>query len=184
MNIFTENFDLVNDVAPGRHFYQFYKTSDDLLKVLLPYWKSGVQKKNFCFWVVPAFMTTEQAKASLSRVISNINDLIYNGAFEIVPHAEWYGDGETFDGDLVLSKYLNRIKEAISNGFSVVRLSGDLAGFQPHLWSAVQEYEANCQSQIHMMPCIALCSYPLHTLRLQQTKDVLDHHHSALVAKV
>lgn len=184
MDHIKKDFDLSHDIAPGKHFYQFYKSSEDLLRVLLPYWEAGVRKNNFCFWVIPVFMNVGDAKTALRSSIRNIDELIRVGKFEIVSHVEWYGDGKTFDGDMTIYRYTNKMKEAISKGFSVVRVAGDTSGFEPHLWSDLQEYERKGQSQIHMMPCIVLCSYPLHQLRLQQTKDVLDAHHSVLVAKV
>ncbi len=179
-----EDFDNIHDIAPGKHFYQFYKSPDDLLRILIPYWKSGVQKKNFCFWVIPVFMTVEEAKAELREAIPNIQDLINSGHFEIVLHADWYGDGETFDGDLVIERYIKKMKWAVTHGFPLVRVAGDTSGFKPHLWNALQEYERKGQSQVHLLPCVVLCSYSIHSLRLQQTKDVLDHHHGVLVAKV
>ena len=184
MRNFKEDFDLVHEIAPGKHFYQFYKSPDDLLGILVRYWRAGVQKKNFCFWVLPAYMSVEEAKAVLIPAIPQLDELLYEGSFEIVPHVNWYGDGETFDGDLVIQKYVDKMKEAISNGYSVIRVAGDTSGFKPHLWNALQEYEHKGQEQIHMLPCIALCSYPINSLRLQQTKDVLDNHHAVLVARV
>ena len=179
-----DDFDSLHDVAAGRHFYQFYKSAEDLYKVLIPYWQAGVEKGNFCFWVVPVFLTLENARELLSAAIPDLDRLIAEGKFELAAHADWYGDGETFDGDGVLGKYIGKIEEAISRGFSVVRIAGDTSGFKPHLWPLFQEYEKKGHAEIDSLPCIVLCSYSLHDLRLQQTKDVLDHHHGVLIAKV
>jgi len=184
MKPYDQNFDLLHDIAPGKHFYQFYKSPQDLLKVLVPYWHSGVRHGNFCFWAIPSFMTVAGAFEALTPDIPNIGSLIQSRRFEIVTHSDWYGDGETFDGNEVIKKYTGMIEETIRRGFSTIRIAGDTSGFQPHLWDLLQEYECIGQSQIDTMPCIALCSYPLHDLRLQQTKDVLDHHHGVLIARV
>ena len=180
---FKEDFDLLHDINPGKHFYQFYKDPNDLLKALAPYWEAGVQKGNYCFWIAPVYMTVREAKAALTE-IPHIEEAFQKGSFEIVSHEDWYGDGETFDGDLVLNKFTIKLKEVVSRGFSIMRCAGDAFGFKQHLWSALQEYERKGQSQIHEFPCIALCSYPIHMLRLQQTRDVLDNHHGVLVAHV
>lgn len=180
----TQDFDLLHDVSPGRHFYQFYRFPEDLLKVLNPYWQTGVRKGNFCFWVVPAFMTLEEAVESLSASIPHIETLINSKKFEMVTHEEWYGNGENLNIRGMVQKYTAKIKSAIENGFSCVRMAGDASGFRKSAWPLLQDYEKVGQSQIHSMPCIALCSYPLHELSLHQTKQVLDHHHSVLVAKV
>ena len=184
MRNFKEDFDLVHEIVPGKHFYQFYKSPEDLFRILVNYWEAGVQKKDFCFWALPVHLSIEEAKAILKPTIPELDELLFKGSFEIVLHQDWYGDGETFDGELVVAKYIGKMKEAIANGFSVIRVAGDTTGFKPHLWNTLQEYERRSQESIHMLPCIALCSYPIHSLRLQQTKDVLDHHHAVLVAKV
>ena len=181
---YREDFDLVNDIAPGKHFYQFYKSPGDLLQIIVPYFEAGVRKNNFCFWALPPFLTVEKAKEALARSIPNIDDLIQMGNFEIVTKLEWYGNGETFDGNFVLKKYVNKIKEAISRGFSIIRLTGDMSDTKSDLWPTVQEYEQKVQSQMDLLPCIVLCSYSIHELHLQQTKEVLDCHHSVLIAKV
>ena len=178
-------FDNLHDVVPGKHFYQFYKTQDDLLQVLISYWKSGIEKGNFCFWVAPHFLTIAKARRFLSDELTGFSSYYAKGSFEIRSHAEWYGDGETFDGDAVAKKYLEKIKEALVRNFQIVRIAGDAGGFKPNTWPALRDYERKGQSLMKEMTCaIALCSYPLHRLSLQETKDVLDSHHGVLVAKV
>lgn len=184
MNQFREDFDLMHDITPGRHFYQFYKNPDDLLKVLIPYWYAGVQKKHYCFWSIPSFLTIEKAKFYLAKALPRIEQLIQEGAFELVTHHDWYGNGEYFNGDEMIDRYQKKVKQILKNGFSIIRFAGDASGFKPQVWPELKAYEQKGHAQIHKFPCIALCSYPLHELKLQQTKDVLDSHHGVLVAKV
>ena len=179
-----QDFDVLHDIGPGRHFYQFYKNKEDLLKVLLLYWQSGIQKGDFCFWVVPGFMTVDEATEFLEQNIPEFEEHAAMGGFELREHAEWYGTSECFDGDLVMGKYVNKMKEAIGNGFHVIRVSGDMGSYEAAKWPLLREYERKGHARIHELPCIALCSYPIHDLNLQETKDVLDNHHGVLVAKV
>lgn len=180
----TEDFDLMHDVEPGKHFYQFYKSEEDLIKVMLLYWQSGIDKGDFCFWVVPDFMTVKKAREILSSQLKNFHNHELLGGFELVPHIAWYGDGETFDGDATTAKYEQKITEAIQKGFKIARVSGDASGFKPHVWPQLRDYERKGHAKIHNFPCIALCSYPIHQLGLQETRDVLENHHGVLVAKV
>ncbi|MBI4388455.1 MAG: MEDS domain-containing protein [Candidatus Omnitrophica bacterium] len=184
MALVEEDFDLLHDVNPGKHFYQFYKSPEDLLKVLIPYWKAGIQKGDFCFWVAPSFLTVSEAKSTLGKVVSSLDFLVAKGCFEIISHATWYGDGEIFDGDLVFAKFMVKLEEVSRKGFRVMRVAGDASGHKPHLWSSVREYEVKSHAKITGSNFIALCSFPLHELKLQQTKDVLETHHSALIARV
>jgi len=134
--------------------------------------------------VLPSFMNQDQARDVLVKDIPQIDHLIEEQKFEMMLHHDWYGDGETFDGDAMIEKYTNKIIEMIDLGFSVVRVAGDASGFKPHLWQQIIDYERQGHARIDQIPCIALCCYPIHHLRLQQTKDVLDTHHGVLIAKI
>jgi len=179
------HFDLLHDVVPGRHFYQFYKSQNDLLQVLVSYWKAGIEKNNFCFWVVPYFLSVENARQFLSDEIPQFRFYEAKGGFELEPHVAWYGDGDTFDGDLVAKKYIDKMKEVLSRGFQIIRIAGDTSGLKPHVWPELRAYERKGHALMKdLTNVIALCSYPLHRLSLQETKDVLDSHHGVLVVKV
>ena len=184
MTRILENFDILHDVNPGKHFYQFYRSPDDLLKVLIPYWSGGIKKGDYCFWVLPSLMIIEDAVSQLREMIPNIDTLFQKKKFEIVSHDNWYGDGTNFNIQAMIQKYTDKIQEAVRRGFTTVRIAGDMSGFKTSAWQAVQEYERVAQDNVKSLPCIALCSYPLHDLSLHQTKQVLDHHHGVLVAKV
>ncbi|MHC4720030.1 MAG: MEDS domain-containing protein, partial [Planctomycetota bacterium] len=43
--------EIVGDVPWGTHFCQFYQTKDDLIDVLVPYFKAGLKNNEFCMWV-------------------------------------------------------------------------------------------------------------------------------------
>jgi hypothetical protein len=43
---------VVGDVPWGTHFCHFYETKQDLLDTLIPYFKAGLESKEFCLWVV------------------------------------------------------------------------------------------------------------------------------------
>src|SRR3977135_2824524 len=43
---------LVGDVPWGTHFCHFYETKEDLLDILVPYFKAGLENNESCVWVV------------------------------------------------------------------------------------------------------------------------------------
>lgn len=42
---------LTGDFAWGTHLCQFYQTRDDLVDVLVPYFKTGLENNEFCMWI-------------------------------------------------------------------------------------------------------------------------------------
>ncbi|MGZ5556010.1 MAG: MEDS domain-containing protein, partial [Candidatus Aminicenantales bacterium] len=42
---------IIGDVSWGTHFCQFYRTAQDLLDILVPYFVAGLQNNEFCMWI-------------------------------------------------------------------------------------------------------------------------------------
>ena len=43
---------VVGDMPWGTHFCYFYETKQDLLDILVPYFKVGLENNEFCLWVI------------------------------------------------------------------------------------------------------------------------------------
>jgi hypothetical protein len=42
--------DIIGDLPWGAHFCQFYQTKEDLMDILVPYFKAGLENNEFCLW--------------------------------------------------------------------------------------------------------------------------------------
>src|SRR2546429_1890855 len=67
----------VGEMPWGTHFCHFYETRDDLLQTLLPFFKAGLERGEFCAWVVSEPLTETgvwhplgEAGPGLSRYVS------------------------------------------------------------------------------------------------------------------
>jgi signal transduction histidine kinase len=70
---------VVGDIPWGTHFCHFYETKQDLLDILVPYFKAGLESKEFCLWVVSnsELLTVEEAQgAERRRVARELHDEI------------------------------------------------------------------------------------------------------------
>jgi hypothetical protein len=50
-NIRRSGIDIIEDVPWGTQFYQFYQSKEDLLDILIPYFKARLENNEFCMWV-------------------------------------------------------------------------------------------------------------------------------------
>jgi len=50
-NLRKSGIEALGNVPWGTHFCQFYQTTEDLTDILVPYFKSGLENNEFCFWV-------------------------------------------------------------------------------------------------------------------------------------
>ncbi len=66
--------DVVGDVAAwGAHFCLFYETKQDLLDTLISYCKSGLEREEYCLWIVAEPLTIEEARAALKNAVPDLD---------------------------------------------------------------------------------------------------------------
>ena len=90
--------DLIGEVPWGTHFCQFYETKEDLVDMLVPYFKAGLENNEFCMWITSEPLGVEEAKA-LEKKLPNINDYLEKGQLEILPYTKWYVHEGEFDSE-------------------------------------------------------------------------------------
>src|SRR5438270_12564332 len=83
---------IVGDVPLGTHFCTFYETKQDLLDILVPYFKTGLESKEFCLWIISnsELITIEEAKAALEEAVADLDRHLAEGRIEIVSHDQWF----------------------------------------------------------------------------------------------
>lgn len=55
---------ITGDVPWGRHFCQFLQDEQDLIDILVPYFKTGLENNEYCMWFTPEPLGAEGAKRS------------------------------------------------------------------------------------------------------------------------
>lgn len=84
--------DIIGDVSWGTHFCQFYQTREDLIEILIPYFKAGLENNEFCMWITSIHFGVE--KINRIRLTKKIKNPILLAAREIKAQAAWmYGLG-------------------------------------------------------------------------------------------
>jgi hypothetical protein len=75
-NMRRTGIDVIGDVPWGTHFCQFYETSQDLIEILVPYFKEGLAANEFCMWVTSEPLQVDQATAALRSAVPDLDDYI------------------------------------------------------------------------------------------------------------
>ncbi len=109
---------LIGDLPWGSHFCQFYQTRKDLLDVLVPYFKAGLENNELCVWVTPEGLDVEVAKKALKKAVPHFETYSKNGRIEIIPSGLWHARGGK-SGKAIAS----RVDKAISEGLDGLRLA-------------------------------------------------------------
>jgi DNA-binding CsgD family transcriptional regulator len=164
----------VGEVPWGTHFSIFYETKKDLLDIVVPFFKAGLQANEFCLWIVAEseLLTVNEAKAVLHAAFPESDQLLKNGNIEIVPYYKWFLSGRAVDVCKAIARFRQKVREAVDKGFSGTRLTGSPAWMRNNLRArSFREFEQKFDGQLTHEQMIAACTF---SLGLSGAEDILD----------
>ena len=172
----STGINIIGDTPWGTHISQFYQTKDDLIDMLVPYFKAGLENNEFCMWLTSEPLGVDDARKSLGKEVGNLDNYIAKGQIEILDSGEWYTKGGKFEPDMVSQNWARKETQASVLGFDGMRVSGNISWLQRDQRRAFAEYEADLEKEIGNYRMIALCSYPLDKCVPSDVLDVLKNH--------
>jgi hypothetical protein len=172
---------LIGNVSWGTHFCQFYQTKIDLLEILVPYFKAGLENNEYCMWVTAENLGVDEASEALKKAVPDLDDYFKKGQIEIFPYTEWYIRNGRFNAKKVLAGWVERHDSALKKGFYGLRLTGNTFWIEKHDWQAFAEYESAVHGVIGGYKMIGLCAYSLEKCGVPEILDVVKNHEFALV---
>ncbi|WP_410509125.1 PAS domain S-box protein [Methanosarcina hadiensis] len=175
--------DIIGDIPWGTHFCQFYQTEEDLIEIVVPYFKAGLENSEFCMWITSQPLSVDEAKEALRKSVPDIDDHINKGQIEIIPHEEWYLKEGVFDSERVLNGWVEKLNNALENGYDGLRLSGNTFWLEKRDWDSFVDYEKEIDRILGNYRMIALCTYCLDRCSSTGIIDVVVNHQFALIKK-
>ena len=173
--------DILGDVPWGTHFCLFYESKQDLIDILVPYFKTGLENNEFCMWVTSEPLNAQQAKKALERVVKDLDGHIKKGQIEILDYTDWYTKSGRFEADKVLQGWVEKESQALKGGFAGLRLTGNTLWLEKKDWAKFTEYEAVVNSVIGKYKMLAVCTYSLDKCGASEILDVEHNHQFALI---
>lgn len=194
---------VVGDIPWGTHFCHFYETKEDLLDILIPYFKAGLENNEFCVWVVADPLGEEGARDALRRAIPDADRYLGAGhieivphtsfpasrqqaspagSIEIVPHTEWYLKGGAFVAERIINGLNEKLAAALANGYAGLRVNCVDAWLEVNRKDFIQ-FEKTLDEKLDGQRMIVLCSYPLSSSSAAEIFDVVNTHQLAIVRR-
>ncbi len=177
----NSGIDVIGSVPWGTHFCQFYQTKQDLIDILVPYFKTGLENNEFCMWITSEPLIVEEAQDAMRMVVEDFDEYLRQGQIEIIPYDEWYLLGGTFNDDRVLAGWVSKLEQALGRGYSGLRLTGNTFWLERNHWQAFTEYEAKVNNVIGRYHMMAICTYSLDKCDGAAVIDVVRNHQFALI---
>jgi PAS domain S-box-containing protein len=174
---------ILGNVPWGSHFCLFYETGEDLIDILVPYFKAGLKNNELCVWVTSEPLNEKKAKDALRGAISDFDRYLKTGQMEIIPHNQWYLKDGGFELQRVFNAWIDKIDKAVFAGFDGIRVMGNTAWLEAKDWKCFADYERQVDSAIDEHQILAICSYCLNKCGASEIIDVISSHGLALIRR-
>jgi PAS domain S-box-containing protein len=175
------SIEVVGNVPWGTHFCQFYQTKEDLIDILVPYFKAGLENNEFCMWITAEPLNAAEAHKALQKKVRNLDDYIKNGQIEILDYNQLYTKQGHFDSDEVLQGWIEKEQNALKKGFDGFRFTGNVGWLKKRDWKKFANYEETVSSVIARYRMLAVCTYSLDDCSPSEIIDVVSNHQFTLI---
>ncbi|MEW5900288.1 MAG: MEDS domain-containing protein, partial [Acidobacteriota bacterium] len=175
--------DVIGKVPWGTHFCQFYETSQDLIEILVPYFRQGLAANEFCMWVTSDPLRANEAKAALKGAVPNLDRYIEKGQIEILDYSQWYTRSGKFSAGEVLQGWVDKLAAAMDKGYEGLRLTGNTLWLEQADWADFAKHEETVNSVIGQYKMLAICTYALQKCGATEIIDVVANHQFAVIKR-
>jgi signal transduction histidine kinase len=175
--------DVLGSVLWGTHVCLFYRTKQDLINILGPYFKAGLENNEFCMWITSDPLDPAEAKNALKKAMPDFDKYLKKGQIEILPYDQWHLDKGVFDKERVMKGCMGKLNLALSNGYAGMRITSNTSWLNEEFWESFLNYEAQLNETIDRLPMIAVCTYCLDKCGTSEIVDVVNRHQLAIIEK-
>ncbi|OPY28769.1 MAG: aerobic respiration control sensor protein ArcB [Methanocella sp. PtaU1.Bin125] len=179
----SSGIEAIGDVPWGTHFCVFYHTRQDLIDVIVPFFKAGLESGEFCMCVTSEPFTKADVKRQMARAIPGFDQYLNSGQMDVMGYNEWYAIDGVFNSDRVLNGWVEKLRKARERGFSGLRLTGNTFWLEKTGWKAFMDYEDAINKVIGQHNMIAMCTYSLQRCDASDILDVVGTHEFALTRR-
>ncbi|MDP2959803.1 MAG: MEDS domain-containing protein, partial [candidate division Zixibacteria bacterium] len=175
--------DIIGDVPWGTHFCQFYQTKEDLIDILVPYFKAGLENNELCLWVTSEPLGEKEAREAMQKAVSDLDQYLKKGQIEIVPYSQWYLKDGVFNLQRVLNAWIDKLNQALAKGYDGLRVTGNTAWLEKRGWENFTQYEEEVNNAIGKYQMISICTYSLDKCGATEVIEVVKNHQFALIKR-
>lgn len=171
------------DIGWGTHVCHFYHSDEDLLEFLVSYFSQGLERNEYCVWVIARPLNAKAVRAALLCAVPRFAD--YERGIEFIDHDDWYVDdaGRMKTVDVLLANWLGKIEQARDLGYQGLRCAGNASTIEKKNWAGLVEYECGLNAAANGLRIKAVCAYPLSGCGARQMVDVRNSHQDVFVKR-
>lgn len=179
----NSGIEVIGELPWGSHFCNFFESKEDLLQILVPYFKAGLVNNEYCLWITSDPITVEIAFEALRKEIHDFAKYEEKEQIAILPHSDWYLKDKTFVPDVVINGWYQKLKKSLIDGFDGMRVNGNEGWLDSDIWKNFIDYERSLNNSLKEKRMIVLCTYPLAKCDAHAVFDVSQVHEIAITKR-
>ena len=147
-----------------------------MIDTFVPYFKAGLENKEFCLWVVPDLLKKEEALELLREALPDFDHYLAQESIEVVAHDEWFFKQGTFDVPTVINRLSDKSREALSRGYAGLRVNKSSAWLYKEDPRQFTAFEKELDALIANERLIMLCTFSLQASGANEVLDAARAH--------
>lgn len=171
----------IGSVLWGTHICHFYQSKSDLIDILVPYFKTGLENNEYCVWAASDPLAAEECLVELGKAVPNLNLYLNRQQIMITDSKAFYTRQGKFDAESTLQALIGTEEFALKHGFDGLRISGNTSWLTKGEWTAFAHYELSADLILRRLKAIGLCSYPLDRCAPSDIVEVVSGHRLVLI---
>jgi len=167
----------IGKVSYGSHLCHFYRTREDVIQSIVPYFAAGLKNREMCFWGTASPLHADEARTELARLVPDLSKLERQGRLEIFDHYEWFRDNRSGDPvkDLLLLE-----EKALKSGCKGLRCGGNISWLTRKDCPTFAAYERRVSAAVRRRRILAICSYNLDLCEGAHVYESIRNHHETV----
>jgi DNA repair protein RadC len=167
----------------GSHICAFYGSTQDLINILVPYFKAGLENNELCVWITAPLFGKKRAIAAMSQHMTDLNRYLKAGQLEFTPYTTAYVKDGVLNMQKALYSLAYKTKQAFVNNYEGIRVAGYIPYLEMRQWQVIIKFEREINKRIANTPVLGLCAYPLDKIKANEFIDVINSHPYAFIAE-
>ena len=165
------------------HVSLFYESTADLLDVIVPFFKTGIEGGELCVWIPPDPKGQKDGERALRRAVRGFDRHLARRDIRFVSAEEFYQPQVNLDIEVLVNLWFELAEQARKEGYAGLRAIEDETWLQTYDWRAVCDFEETFHDRVRARRILIVCAYPIAQRRASELLDSARAHHLVLARR-
>ncbi|KKL04640.1 hypothetical protein LCGC14_2614030 [marine sediment metagenome] len=120
----------VAKIPMGPNHLLFYKSREELINMLIPFFKTGLENNQFCIWGPTRLLNKEDISKVMAEAVPCFDEYTKTGQMTILPHDGYDPKESIFSPQSVFEGIAGLMKSIKPWLYDGIRLTGDRTWFE------------------------------------------------------